>query len=102
MGELVECTRCKNAFIEEEYEFHLCQPRMKECKIIKFANYHITNDHDDNTIIDIRGLDGVNFIFVEVREDKERTKISYQTPNLNKDKNNYKTPTDDQNLMTTC
>lgn len=71
--------------IDEEYQNHLCSPIMKECKIIKFTSYFITKNDEGKTLLDITTLNGDNFIFEEVPENKEYTKIPYQpTGNTNK------------------
>lgn len=101
MNDLVKCTRCNNVMMNEEYENHRCIPLIKDCKTIKFASHYIIKDENDRTIIGIRTLDGISYEFIEVPENKEHTKISYQTPNLNRKKFDDKTPTSDQKLIDT-
>lgn len=63
--------------INEEYENHLCEPRIKEFKTVKFTSYCIAKDNQGNALLDITTLDGVSYLFEEVPENKEYTKMSY-------------------------
>lgn len=88
MNDLVECTRCRKVMINEEYDNHLCEPIMKDCKIIKFTSYFITKNNEGKTLLDITTINGESYMFEEVPEDKEHTQIPYQpTGNTN---NNYR------------
>ncbi len=76
--------------IVEEYQNHLCEPIMKDCKIIKFTSYYTAKTPDGRTIIDITALDGDSYMFEHVPEDKEHTMIPFDPSNrdLTGEKNN--------------
>jgi hypothetical protein len=82
MAELVQCTRCRNVMIDEEYDGHLCEPKRRNFKVIKFTNFHVLEGNDGRKILDINALNGDNYIFEEVPENKDYTKMPYQ-PKVN-------------------
>lgn len=88
--DLVECTRCRKLMINEEYINHLCEPIMKNCKIIKFTSYFITKNDEGKTLLDITAINGDSYMFEEVPENKEYTKIPFEPGNrhLTGEKNN--------------
>ncbi len=92
MNDLVICTRCNKKFLHEEYDMHRCMPTIKNWKTIRFASFYIQNDELGRKIITIRAMDGTNFEFIEVPENKEYTKKPYQprgnTDNLPTSKQN--------------
>lgn len=92
VDENVKCSRCSKVFINEEYDDHFCHPQTKVCKIIKFSSYNITKDEQGNEIVDIWTLDGTNYLFQEIPEDKEHTKIPFEPSNrdLTGEKNNHR------------
>ena len=80
MSDLVQCTRCRKKMIDEEYDSHDCIPKIKKIKTIKYASYFLNEDKQRGKMIEIRGIDGTHYEFVEVPENKEYTKIPYQIP----------------------
>ena len=88
MTNFFQCSRCKNVWIAEEYENHLCTPRVTEFKTAKFTSYYIAEQPDGKKIIDLTTLDGISYTFEEVPENKEYTKIPYQ-PRVNTENTNH-------------
>jgi hypothetical protein len=84
MSDLVKCTRCRKFMIDEEYQNHLCEPIMRDCKVLKFTSYFITENSDGRTVLDITTLNGDSYVFVKVPEEKEYTKIPYE-PDMRRD-----------------
>lgn len=90
MGELAQCTRCRNVIIDEEYYTHQCRPKSRGHKIIKYSDYLLLKNNPKSReayAILVVGLDGITYDFVHVPENKEHTKIPYQ-PTFDSDKNN--------------
>ncbi|MDE1842011.1 MAG: hypothetical protein KGI09_09040, partial [Thaumarchaeota archaeon] len=77
-----QCTRCNKKFLEEEYDSHRCMPAIKKIKTIKYAHSYTYVDTVGRKVTVIRALDGIDFEFIEVPENKEQTKIPYQ-PQVN-------------------
>ncbi|HEV2193074.1 MAG TPA: hypothetical protein VGR54_05580 [Nitrosopumilaceae archaeon] len=84
MAELVQCTRCRNIMPDEDYDEHRCEPRRRNFKLIKFTSFHVIDGFDGRKILDINALNGDNFMFEEVPENKEFTKMPYE-PNMRRD-----------------
>ena len=78
MADLVECTRCNKKFLDEEYDEHRCIPEIKKMKTIKYAHSFTYIDATGRNVISIRAMDGTDFEFIEVPENKSLTKIPYQ------------------------
>ena len=76
MADLVQCTRCRNTMMNEEYDVHRCSPQIKHLKSLKFTSYSISEKNGKKTI-NIRGFDGTHYQFLEIPEDKEHTKVPY-------------------------
>lgn len=72
--------------IDEEYDHHRCIPQIKGYKTINYATSYSVIDHQNRKITTFRGMDGIVYDFIEIPEDKEHTKISYQ-PTLNTNNN---------------
>lgn len=80
VDESVQCTRCRKVLIDEEYNSHECFPQIDNYKIIKCAMHNIVTKPNGETIIDVWAFDGTNYIFEEVPENKEYTKMPYKLP----------------------
>jgi hypothetical protein len=96
MTNLFECSRCHKVLVDEEYDEHYCMPKIAKWhswEPIKIAHFSIS-EREGKRFIDMRSLDGTKFEFIEVPEDKERTKTPYQ-PTGNMDNK----PTRKQNLF---
>ena len=63
---------------DEVYDTHRCEPKRRNFKVIKFTSFHFIEGFDGRRILDINALNGDNYVFEEVRENKEYTKIPYQ------------------------
>lgn len=78
--------------IEEEYDDHLCRPRIRSYKVMKFTEFYTMKGEDGKTILNIVTLDGDDIMLEEFPEDKERTKIPFEPSNrgLTGEKNNHR------------
>jgi hypothetical protein len=72
--------------IDEEYDDHRCMPEIKGYKTINYASSYSVTDEQSRKVTTFRGMDGIVYDFVEIPEDKEHTKISYQ-PMVNTNNN---------------
>lgn len=64
--------------IEEEYDNHLCRPRIRSYKVMKFTEFYTMKGEDGKTILNIVTVDGDDIMLEEVPENKEYTKIPYE------------------------
>lgn len=64
--------------IDEEYENHNCLPKIKGWKTINIAHFYTNKDPNGNDIIHILGWDGIDYEFLEQKDDKIHSKLPYQ------------------------
>ena len=66
---LVQCLRCKQAFIREEYDAHVCVPNsfkgVRDIEVIQW--WETKNEHDERVAFGL-GSDGYNYRLTEVKE----------------------------------
>lgn len=96
MDNLVQCSKCKKVMMDEEYSSHTCLPKLKDWKTIKIAHFYINEDEFKRKHMHILGWDGIDYDFIEEKEEKESCKMSYELPNLNTEKNHGKHPNTEQ------
>jgi hypothetical protein len=75
MSDAFRCKRCRQTFIEEEFERHTCTPTLTSVKKIEFDYYYFTKDKMSREMIMVKGMDGILYGFVR-REKKVSDKIS--------------------------
>lgn len=78
LSDFFECTRCRNIFIDEEYDSHKCEPKYTGYKLSNISSYRIFDDLDGNKNISVTDFNGVSHRFTHIPENKELTKIPYQ------------------------
>jgi hypothetical protein len=73
MTDIFKCTRCRQSFIHEEFEGHICTPHITKLEQdIEFDYYYLTTDNKRETIV-IKAMDGTVYGFVK-REKKDSDK----------------------------
>jgi hypothetical protein len=80
MTDVFRCKRCRQTFIQEEFEKHVCTPNLTGVKEVEFDYYYITKDQKHRETIVIKGMDGTLYGFVR-RESKPSDKIPLFTAN---------------------
>jgi hypothetical protein len=73
--DIFRCKRCKQTFIEEEFDSHVCTPTLAGVKQdIEFDYYYLTKDKMNRETIVIKGMDGILYGFVR-RQKKASDKV---------------------------
>jgi hypothetical protein len=74
MTNAFRCKRCRQTFIEEEFEKHTYTPTLTGVKNTEFDYYYFTKDQMSREMIMIKGMDGILYGFVK-REKKPSDKV---------------------------
>jgi hypothetical protein len=99
MSNLVQCRRCKQDLIREEFENHVCNRHFKGVKNIEVLQWWETINENGERVAFGMGSDGYTYKLTEVKEGF--VEFDPQTPKLNTEKKFDETPTGEQNLMET-
>jgi len=64
VSNIFKCGRCRDTFIEEEYDKHACTPTLKDVQKIEFDYYYVMKNGIGKETIVIKGMDGILYEFV--------------------------------------
>jgi phage FluMu protein Com len=84
--QIVKCSHCNKLFTQENFESHVCDLRLKECKRIDVVNFH-DDSYKDKKRMTGWGTDGVLYTFEVV----PRKPIPVTIPLADEKKHHFKT-----------
>ncbi|GEM_PF-3064319 len=64
VSNLVTCKRCKNVFIAESFQDHVCSPRFRGMRTILVDFCSVGKTRDGQTLIHARGMDGILYSLI--------------------------------------
>jgi len=62
---LSKCSRCSRVLIDEEFDGHVCTPKLGKTKTIEFDFSGITKTPEGATVVIIKAMDGTLYRFIE-------------------------------------
>lgn len=87
MNELVKCSRCKKAMIDEEFDDHNCSPALKGSKTILLDYYTKGKDEKGKEMLLAKGMDGIMYTFIVDNEASMPLSFDPSDKNLQGDAN---------------
>ena len=83
MNNAFKCDRCHHIFIEEEFDNHLCTPKLKDVYDYEYDYFYVTKDYQNGDTIVIKTIDGDLYSFIN-RKKKLSDKVPYNFSPRNK------------------